>query len=44
MRRRIDGAPTLFESRAVKRAHLIDESEAGRADTALRRIDPHVEW
>lgn len=44
MRRRIDGAPALFKSRAVKRAHLVDECEARRADTALRRVDSDVRW
>ena len=42
MRRRIDGAPALFKSRAVKRPHLVDEREARRADATLRRVDPHM--
>jgi hypothetical protein len=42
MRRWIDGAAALFKARAVKRTHLVDEREARRADTALRRDDSHM--
>ena len=43
MRRRVDGSPSRRKPRAVERAHLVDECEARRADTALGRVDLDVQ-